>query len=419
MFAMQSLIVILLVVLIVVALFVAIRLSKPAPVQTVQTPTTVVAPPVDIASIIEAVKAAIDVSAISIGVQGAVETKIHETAAQVLAQASEEARKQAAERLDAQASSLEQQAEKLMQPFELQMRTLHEEVTKLRDQNADKFTSVDTAVAGLARQTQALNNVLSSAQGRGNWGERMLEDILSQSGFQRGINYEKQETLVEGGRPDYSFFLPPDRVLYLDSKFPVDNYLKYFEASEENSRSAYRAAFIKNVEDRVKELEKRDYVAQSNRSALEYVLLFIPNEGVLSFIQQHKPTLVDDALAKKVVLCSPLTLYAFLGVVRQATDSFHMEQNAKEILGLLTKFSKAWAQYVKYLTDIHRHFDQMQKKLKAVTTGRVMSNLRKPILEVEALAKARQIEGGDETLKEIAEAFDQAESDLEASDDED
>ena len=419
MFAMQSLIVILLVVLIVVALFVAIRLSKPAPVQTVQTPTTVVAPPVDIASIIEAVKAAIDVSAISIGVQGAVETKIHETAAQVLAQASEEARKQAAERLDAQASSLEQQAEKLMQPFELQMRTLHEEVTKLRDQNADKFTSVDTAVAGLARQTQALNNVLSNAQGRGNWGERMLEDILSQSGFQRGINYEKQETLVEGGRPDYSFFLPPDRVLYLDSKFPVDNYLKYFEASEENSRSAYRAAFIKNVEDRVKELEKRDYVAQSNRSALEYVLLFIPNEGVLSFIQQHKPTLVDDALAKKVVLCSPLTLYAFLGVVRQATDSFHMEQNAKEILGLLTKFSKAWAQYVKYLTDIHRHFDQMQKKLKAVTTGRVMSNLRKPILEVEALAKARQIEGGDETLKEIAEAFDQAESDLEASDDED
>ncbi|MFM7095726.1 MAG: DNA recombination protein RmuC, partial [Actinomycetota bacterium] len=337
----------------------------------------------------------------------------------VLTQTSEEARKQAEERLAAQTASLEQQTKSLMQPFEQQMTKLHEEVTKLREQNADKFTSVDTAVAGLVRQTQALNSVLSSAQGRGNWGERMLEDILSQSGFQRGINYEKQETLTEGGRPDYSFFLPPDRVLYLDSKFPIDNYLKYFEATDENSRVAYRNLFLKNVEDRVKELEKRDYVAQSNRSALEYVLLFIPNEGVLSFIQQHKPTLVDDAQSKKVVLCSPLTLYTFLGVVRQATDSFHMEQNAKEILGLLTKFSKAWAQYVKYLSEIHRHFDQMQKKLKAVTTGRVMSNLRKPITEVEALAKARQVESGDETLREITAAFDQVESDLEATDDED
>ena len=413
---MEPVIIVLLVALIVAVLWAANQFRRP--VQPAP-PAPVVVPPVDIAPIIEAVKASIDVGAISMGVQGAVETKIHETAAQVLSQTSEAARKQAEERLAAQATSLEQQTKNLMQPFEQQMTKLHEEVTKLREQNADKFTSVDTAVAGLVRQTQALNNVLSSAQGRGNWGERMLEDILSQSGFQRGINYEKQETLTEGGRPDYSFFLPPDRVLYLDSKFPVDNYLKYFEATDENSRVSYRAAFLKNVEDRVKELEKRDYVAQSNRSALEYVLLFIPNEGVLSFIQQHKPTLVDDAQRKKVVLCSPLTLYTFLGVVRQATDSFHMEQNAKEILGLLTKFSKAWAQYVKYLSEIHRHFDQMQKKLKAVTTGRVMSNLRKPITEVEALAKARQVESGDETLREITAAFNQVESDLEATDDED
>ena len=413
---MQPLIVVLLIVLIAAVLWAAMQLRRPAPPAPA---APVVVPPVDIVPIIEAVKASIDVSAISTGVQGAVESKIHETAAQVLTQTSEEARKQAEERLASQTASLEQQTKSLMQPFEQQMTKLHEEVTKLREQNADKFTSVDTAVAGLVRQTQALNSVLSSAQGRGNWGERMLEDILSQSGFQRGINYEKQETLTEGGRPDYSFFLPPDRVLYLDSKFPIDNYLKYFEATDENSRVAYRNLFLKNVEDRVKELEKRDYVAQSNRSALEYVLLFIPNEGVLSFIQQHKPTLVDDAQSKKVVLCSPLTLYTFLGVVRQATDSFHMEQNAKEILGLLTKFSKAWAQYVKYLSEIHRHFDQMQKKLKAVTTGRVMSNLRKPITEVEALAKARQVESGDETLREITAAFDQVESDLEATDDED
>jgi DNA recombination protein RmuC len=273
-------------------------------------------------------------------------------------------------------------------------------------------------VKGLATQTQALRNVLSSASSRGNWGERMLEDILSQSGFERGINYEKQEILGDGGKPDYSFYLPPDRVLYLDSKFPVDNYLKYFEASDDNSRNMYRDQFLKNVEDRIKELEKRDYVAQSNRNALDYVLLFIPNESVIGFIQQHKPSLIDAALGKKVVLCSPLTLYAFLGVVRQATDSFHMEQNAKEILGLLTKFSKAWTQYVKYLTDIAKHFDQIQTKLKAVTTGRVMSNLRKPIHDIEALTKAQGIESSDEALLSVQAAFNElgrAETELDDS----
>ena len=402
--AVETLIVALLAILVVGMLVLAFRVSRPV-AQEPQTPVTVTAPPVDVAAIVEAVKASIDVGAISTGVQGAVETKIHETAAQVLAQASETARKQAEERLAAQASSLEQQAKNLMQPFEQQMTKLNEEVTKLREQNADKFTNVDAAVAGLVRQTQTLNNVLSSAQGRGSWGERMLEDILSQSGFERGINYEKQEILEEGGKPDFSFFLPPDRVLYLDSKFPIDNYKAYFEANDDASRNLYRDQFIKNVEDRVKELEKRDYTAQSTREALDYVLLFIPNESVLSFIQQHKPGLVDDAVKKKVVLCSPLTLYAFLGVVRQATDSFHMQKNANEVLSLLTQFSKAWKSYTKYLVDIQKHFDKMQDKLKAVTTGRVMSNLRVPLAKVEDLAKKREIEGSDETLKEITAAF--------------
>ena len=286
---------------------------------------------------------------------------------------------------------------------------LENEIRQLREINTEKFGSVDTAVAGLAQQTQALNKVLSSAQGRGSWGEKMLEDILMQSGFQRGINYEMQEKLGDGGKPDYTFFLPPDRVLYLDSKFPMENYLKYFEAQDDNTRKIMKDAFIKNVEDRVKELEKRDYVQQSGANAIDYVLLFIPNEGVLSFIQQHKPSLVDEAVAKRVVLCSPLTLYAFLGVVRQATASFAMEQNANEVLRLLTNFGKAWGNYVKNLKDIARHFETMQKKLKAVTTGRVFGAVNKPLRDIEELAQNRGISSDTAALKELDAALAEAE----------
>lgn len=297
------------------------------------------------------------------------------------------------------------------------MGRLETEISKLREANSEKFGNVDSAVAGLAQQTQALNKVLSSSQGRGNWGEKMLVDILMQAGFERGINYEMQEKLEAGGKPDFTFHLPPDRVLYLDSKFPMENYLKYFEAQDDNTRKIMKDAFIKNVEDRVKELQDRDYVQQSNANALDYVLLFIPNEGVLGFIQQHKPSLIDEAVAKRVVLCSPLTLYAFLGVVRQATASFAMEQNANEVLRLLTNFGKAWGSYVKNLKEISGHFEKMQKKLKAVTTGKVFSSVNKPLRDIEELAKSRGISSDNSAMQELDAALAEADA-AEADDDE-
>ena len=298
--------------------------------------------------------------------------------------------------------------------FETQLGELRQELATLRETNAKNYGNVDTAVGNLAREAQALNKVLSSAQGRGNWGERMLEDILSQSGFKRGINYERQETLEDGGRPDYSFFLPPDRVLYLDSKFPLDNYVKYYEATDDQQRVAYQDAFIKNVEQRVKELEKRDYVSQSNRQALDYVLLFIPNESILGFIQQAKPSLIDDATSRRVVLCSPLTLYAFLGVVRQATTSFQMEQNANQVLSLLNSFGKSWKSYANQIDLIGKAFGRIVKNFDKVAMGsKIFKALSKNIDQVEDLVR----EKGITTNSDATAEFEQALRALESGDD--
>ncbi|MFZ9518033.1 MAG: DNA recombination protein RmuC [Ilumatobacteraceae bacterium] len=341
--------------------------------------------------------------------------EIHGETLRVLADQAKDDRKDAITTATVQVGQAIDQTKK---QIDEQMSRLESEIRQLREINSEKFGSVDSAVAGLAQQTQALNKVLSSSQGRGNWGEKMLEDILMQSGFERGINYEMQEKLEAGGKPDYTFFLPPDRVLYLDSKFPMENYLKYFEAQDDNTRKIMKDAFIKNVEERVKELEKRDYVTQSGANALDYVLLFIPNEGILGFIQQHKPSLIDESVAKRVVLCSPLTLYAFLGVVRQATASFHMEQNANDVLRLLTNFGKAWGNYVKNLKDIARHFETMQKKLKAVTTGKVFTSVNKPLREIDELAQSRGISADNSAMKELDAALAEADA-AESDDDED
>ena len=376
------------------------------------------APEVDSASIIKVVQASIDIDAISAGVRGAVETKIHEAAQSVLTNANAQAAAAHQERSIAQRELLEQQTKSLLQPFGSQLETLQEELALLRDLNQRNYGSVDKAVSGLVHQTQTLNQVLSNSQKRGTWGERMLEDILTQTGLIRGINYEVQERLAEGGKPDFSFFLPPDRVLYLDSKFPLENYIAYFDASDDVSRNHYLAQFLVNVQQRIEELSKRDYVSQSTRSALDYVLLFIPNEGLLGFIQQNKPRLIDEALKSRVLLCSPLNLYAFLGVVRQATDSFHMEQSSNEVLRLLHTFSKNWKNYLKQLELIQSRFDQIQDGLRKVTTGKVMTNLRRPVEDIERLVVARGLADNSEVLGSLGQSLSDDAEDEELEDEE-
>jgi DNA recombination protein RmuC len=91
-----------------------------------------------------------------------------------------------------------------------------------------------------------------------------------------------------------------------------------------------------------------------------FALLFIPNESVYGFIHGHDPGLADEALARKVVLCSPFTLFAVLGVIRQAADAVAVQQRADDVLELLGGFTKQWDQFTERL-------DALGKQLQTVT----------------------------------------------------
>jgi hypothetical protein len=86
-----------------------------------------------------------------------------------------------------------------------------------------------------------------------------------------------------------------------------------------------------------------------------------------------------------------------------------MQENANEVLRLLTVFSKQWDLYVKKLVEIWKHFDKMQDKLRAVTTGKVMTAVQRPLVEIRQLAESRSIGVGDEVLDEIDAAIKETE----------
>ena len=141
------------------------------------------------------------------------------------------------------------------------------------------------------------------SKARGQWGERMAEDVLRLAGFIEHVNYEKQVSVDDGtGIPDYTFLLPKGHVLYMDVKFPLAAYLRYLEASTDAERAAHCSAFLRDVKVRVKELAARQY-SGSGRRAFGEVLLFIPNETISGFIHEHEPSLIEDALGQGIVLC--------------------------------------------------------------------------------------------------------------------
>ena len=256
--------------------------------------------------------------------------------------------------------------------------------------------------AALSESTQRLREALASPKARGQWGERMAEDVLRLAGFVEGVNYEKQRTLDSGGRPDFTFPLPRGYVVHMDAKFPVASYLRCLDATSDTERTSQRAQFLRDVRQRVKELAGRDYVDPES-GTVDYVLLFIPNESIYGFIHESDPGLLDDALRQKVVLCSPLSLFAVLAVIRQAFDNFVLEETSNEILALLGAFTTQYERFCGQLEKLGRGIGTVSRAYEDLMGTRRRA-LERPLDRLEALRRERGIEAaGGPGLLEIAE----------------
>ncbi|HLG93978.1 MAG TPA: DNA recombination protein RmuC [candidate division Zixibacteria bacterium] len=253
----------------------------------------------------------------------------------------------------------------------------------------------------LHETAEQLKLALVNSKTRGQWGERMAEDVLRLAGFMEGINYKKQREF-SGNRPDFTFLLPRDKTLNMDVKFPFDNYLRYLEATSEIEKESYKSAFFKDVWERVREVTTRDYI-NPEAQTLDYMLVFIPNEQVYGFILENRGSFIDDALRSKVILCSPLTLYAILSVIRQSIDNFQLEQGASRILGLMGKFAKQWDEFMKAFEKMGKRIEDAQKEFDALATTR-RTQLERPLAQIEELRRQRGIAEGEWALGPRAES---------------
>ncbi len=245
------------------------------------------------------------------------------------------------------------------------LETVTEFMQKVDTSRAESIARITAAMEeshrtmeALGTTTANLNRALTGGQTRGQWGERMAEDVLRVAGLLEGVNYLKNTKIETGGtRPDYTFLLPQKRVLHMDVKFPLAAYLRFLNATTDLERDNSSKDFLSDVRARINEVTTREYI-DPDRDTLDYVLVFIPNEQVYGFIHERDATIAEEALRKRVVLCSPLTLFAILAVIRQSMESFQLEQHANEMLVAMGSFHKQWDLFRKSWDDVGKRIEQ-------------------------------------------------------------
>jgi len=245
----------------------------------------------------------------------------------------------------------------------------------------ENLEATNTQTKDLTDTTIKLREILSSSQKRGQWGERIVEDILNVIGLIEGINYTKQNVVESGERPDFTFLLPKEKTINMDVKFPLAHYEKYIDTEDEQVRINEKNSFLKDVKKHVKDITKRSYIDPA-AGTLDYVLMLVPNESIYSFINKEDSDVIDFALQNKVLLCSPLTLYAILSLINQATRNFEIEEKASDVMALLSTFKTQWEKYVDKMDKMGRSINTVKTDYEDLMTTR-RRQLEKPLDQIE------------------------------------
>ena len=279
---------------------------------------------------------------------------------------------------DAQLDEKKKLIDSSLTEMKKQLEGLNKQTTELTGQMVES----KKGITELADTTTQLRQILSSSQARGQWGERMVEDILAFIGLTEGINYEKQSQ--EGSdRPDFKFNLPDGKHINMDVKFPLSHYENFLASENETEQESEKKAFIKDVRNHVKEISGRSYI-NPNAGTVDYVLMFIPNESIYSFLNQEDHDLIDFSLGKKILLCSPVTLYAILSLIRQAVSNFYMEQKAGEVQKLVITFREQWVKFIEKLDALGKTLGTVTTHYEALTGPR-RNALEKPMDKITDL----------------------------------
>ncbi len=186
----------------------------------------------------------------------------------------------------------------------------------------------------LRHQTAALVTALKSPQARGQWGEMQLRRVMEIAGMVAHCDFDLQvsATTADGAaiRPDAVVHLPGGKSVVIDAKVPLASYLEAAETTSESERVQLLSGHSRALRNHVDALAKKQYWT-AFAATPEFVVLFIPGEAFLAPALTHDPSLLDDAMSRKVIIATPTTLLATLRSIGYAWQQEALTANAKQV----------------------------------------------------------------------------------------
>jgi DNA recombination protein RmuC len=208
----------------------------------------------------------------------------------------------------------------------------------------------------LRQQTQALVGALKSPNQRGRWGEVQLRNVLERAGMLNYCDFVEKNAVSDDGRrliPDVLVRLPNGACLVIDSKVPIEAYLRTAEA-DESLREALLREHARQVRDHLRNLSAKSYWSRF-QPAPEFVVMFMPAESLFSAALQHDPGLFDFAVDQRVIPASPLTLVALLRTVASAWQQQRLAASAEEIRQLGRELYERLSTMAEHIADVGDH----------------------------------------------------------------
>ena len=280
----------------------------------------------------------------------------------------------------------------LLTPLQTELKSFRERIESITRDQLKERTTLGEQIKGLhkanleTQQTaQDLTNALTyDNKHQGNWGEVILNSMLTSFGFREGHEFDTQKQLKsETGeifQPDVILHLPDDKDIVIDSKVSLKDYKEYIsDISNEEALDRH----LKSIENQIKNISIKEYENLEGVKTLDFILVFIPIEGALLSAYNKKQSLHSDALKKNVLLVSPSSLSMSLKLVNFMWQTAKQNKNSEEIARQAGAMYDKLALFVEELDRVEGHLDkakdgysEARKKL-ATGKGNLISRAEK------------------------------------------
>lgn len=267
--------------------------------------------------------------------------------------------------------------------------------TKALNDRLDKAAEVIGAVgkevgqmAEIGRSMKDLQDFLRSPKLRGNIGEHILKDLLSQ--MMPKQSFHLQYTFRSGETVDAAI-TTDNGIIPIDSKFPMENFKKMMSRESEKDKEIARKDFARDVKKHIDDISKKYILTEEG--TIDYALMYIPSEPVFYEIMSNNPELADYSHQKRVLPVSPSTFYAYLRAILMSFEGKKIAQEAKQILVTLRAIQKDSEKFGTNLNVLNRHVTNAYNLMSSVLTG--FATLGQKINSVQGIANGKD----DETPK--------------------